>query len=187
MKTGLGILIKYRVLIAYINLIRFNLRKYLIGFDCANMFLQRTDKISILLILKANGAKIGSNCDLETGLIFHNCKNYSNLIIGNNCHIGKNCFFDLRDEIIIEHNVVISMQCTLITHMDISKSDLSKQYPSISKKIVLRNNSYIGARTTVLMGVEVGEGSIMGASSLVNKSIKSNSIYGGIPAKKIKK
>ena len=140
MKTGLGLYLKYRLFYAHINLIRFWLRKKLLGFDVANQFLQRVDKISMQLILKNNGAKIGENCDIETGLTFHNCKSYSNLIIGNNCHIGKNCFFDLRETIIISDNVVISMQCTFITHIDMSKSELSRIYPQKQKPVRINKN-----------------------------------------------
>ena len=186
MKTGLGLYNKYREFISYVNLLRFTIHKMFIGFDVANLFLQKIDKVSLLLILKKNGAEIGKNCDIETGLIFHNCKDYSNLIIGYNCHIGKNCFFDLRDKIIIKDNVVISMQCTFITHIDMEKSELSKSYPSILKRIIINNDSYLGVRSTVLMGVEIGEKCLIAANSLIITSIKSNLIVGGTPAKILK-
>jgi len=186
MKTGLGIYKKVRFLYSYFNLFRFYLRKYLLGFDVANIFLQRIDKISLQLIIKKNGATIGNNCDVESGQIFHNCKNYKNLIIGNNCHIGKNCFFDLRSKIIICNNVVISMQCSFITHIDINKSELSTFYPSTSKEIIIHDNSYIGANSIVLMGVTVDKMTIIAANSLVIKNVSSYSIFGGVPVKKIK-
>jgi len=102
MKTGFGTQKKLRLLNVYFNLFSFKVRRNLLGFDVANQFMQRVDKSSIQLILKRYGATIGKNCDIETGLIFHNCKDYSNLIIGNNCHIGKNCFFDLQDKVTIK-------------------------------------------------------------------------------------
>ena len=129
MKIKFGLRRKLRFILSYLNLFRFSLRKFFLGFDSANNFVRKVDKTSIQLILKRNGATIGENCDIETGLTFHNCKDYKNLIIGRNCHIGKNCFFDLRDKIIIKNNVGISMQCTFITHIDVLKSDLSNFYP----------------------------------------------------------
>lgn len=186
MKTGLGLYRKYRNLIAWINLFRFTLRKCLIGFDSANLFLQHIDKFSVLLILKKNGASIGKNVDIETGLIFHNCRNYKNLFVGDNSHIGKNCFFDLRDRIAIGNNVVISMQCTFITHIDLSKSMLSSIYPAKSSPISIGDNSYLGAKTTLIKGLGIGKNVIVAAGAIVNKSVENNVVVGGLPASLIK-
>lgn len=186
MKTGFRLFHKYRMIYAYVNLIRFNLKKYFLGFDVANIFVQHIDKISLQLILKRNGAQIGNKCDIETGLIFHNCHNYKNLNIGNNCHIGKNCFFDLRDRIIIDDNVVISMQCSFFTHLDMSKSILSKEYPSSSSSIHISNNVYIGARSIILKSVDIGEKALVAASSTVMHNVSPFTMVAGTPAKLIK-
>jgi len=187
MKTGLGIQKKIRKLIAYINLIRFKIRKILFGFDYANLLLRSNDKISLQYILQKNGAKIGKNCDLETGITFHNCKDYSNLIVGNNCHIGKNCFFDLREKIKIGNNVVISMQSTFLSHLDLSQSLLSQLYPSESKGIIIDDDCYIGANSIILMGVNLSKASFIAAGSVVTKEVPPYTMVGGVPARIIKK
>ena len=187
MKTGLGIYKKYRLVFAYYNLFKFWFRKTFIGFDVANQFIQRVDKISLQCILKKNGASIGRNCDIETGLVFHNCLDYSNLIIDDNCHIGKNCFFDLRGKITIENNVVISMNCALITHIDMNKSNLKKLYTAKHSDIVIKNNTYIGINSTVLMGVQIGDHGFVASGSIVSKDVEMYTMVGGIPAKKIKR
>lgn len=169
------------------NIIEFSLRKLFLGFENANKFLQKVDKNSIIPILKKNKAIIGENCDIESGLVFHNCTDYSNLIIGDNCHIGKNCFFDLRDKIIIGNNVVISMQCTFITHIDISKSSLKIYYPLSSEAIKINDNCYIGAKSLILKGIEIGECSIIAAGSVVIKNVEPRTLVAGVPAKEIKK
>ena len=186
MKTGLGLYKKYRMFYAYLNVLCFWLKNNLLGFDVANQFLQRVDKISLKLILKRNGAEIGEDCDIETGMIFHNCKDYSNLIVGKNCHIGKNCFFDLRDEVSIGNNVVIAMQCTFITHIDMAKSDLSKIFTSKQNKIVINDNCYVAVNCTILKGVNLNKNSFVAAKSLVTKDVSKNTMVGGIPATFIK-
>lgn len=187
MKTGLGIHKKLRKLLAYWNLFQFQWRKKFLGFDIANLFIQQVDKKSIQLILRKNGAIIGKNCDIETSLVFHNCKDYSNLMVGNNCHIGKNCFFDLRDKVIIEDNCVISMQTTFITHIDMNKSKLSANYPTSHAPIIVKKNSYIGAKAIILKGVTVAEYSLISAASLVRKDTNPFSANAGVPAIEIKK
>jgi len=169
------------------NIIEFFLRRKILGFENANNLLGRVDKNSVIPILKANGAVIGNNNDIESSLLFHNCNNYKNFEIGNNCHIGKNCFFDLKNRIEIEDNVVISMQTTIITHQDLTKSILSKLYPSISKAIHIKKDTYIGANAVILMGVTLNEGSFIAAGSLITKDVPSFTMVGGVPAKEIKK
>ena len=187
MKTGLGLNKKRKYLISYCNLFRFWFRKTFLGFESANIFLQRVDKKSVQLILKKNGADISENCDIESGLIFHNCNNYKNLIIGNNCHIGKDCFFDLRDKITIGDNVVVSMQCTFITHIDMSKSVLTEIYPPEKASINIKNNVYIGSGSQILKGVTIGEEAFVAAKSLVTKDIEPYTLVGGVPARMIKR
>tara|TARA_B110000238_G_scaffold201159_1_gene255371 strand:+ start:8596 stop:9093 length:498 start_codon:yes stop_codon:yes gene_type:complete len=156
------------------------------GHENAFQSLISFDKFSVKLIMKLLGAKIGENCVIESGIRFHNCKNLRNLEIGDNCYIGKNCFFDLRGRIKIKNNVVISMKNTFITHIDMAKSELNKKYPATTKNISVGNNAYIGSDCCILKGVVIGRNSIVAAKSLVNKNLESYSLYAGIPVKKIK-
>lgn len=168
------------------NLFLFYFRKKIFGFENANLMLGRVDNNSVKEIITRNGAEIGDNCDIKTGFTFHNCDDYRNLKIGNNCHIGKNCFFDLKSRIVIEDNVVISMQTTFVTHLNINKSELRKTYPAETKGIVIKNNSYIGVNSVILMGVTLNEGSFVAAGSVVNKDVPAYTMVGGVPAKIIK-
>lgn len=187
MKIKLGIRKKLLMCKGFIDFFRFWLLKKILGFDSANKMIQYVNKESIQMILKRYGALIGYGCDIETGLIFHNCQDYSNLVVGENCHIGKNCFFDLRSKIVIEKNVVISMKTTFVTHQDMNQSGLRLLYPVISGNITIRNNSYVGTNTTILQGVEVGKYSIIAAGSVVNRNVPKKTLAGGVPVKLIKK
>lgn len=46
-------------------------------------------------------------------------------------------------------------------------------------KIIIGNNCFIGARSTILPGVTIGDNSIIGAESLVTKDIPAGEIWGG--------
>lgn len=52
--------------------------------------------------------------------------------------------------------------------------------------VYISNNVWIGANSTVLKGVTIGDNSVIGSNSLVNKDIPHNCIYAGIPAKFIR-
>jgi acetyltransferase-like isoleucine patch superfamily enzyme len=56
-----------------------------------------------------------------------------------------------------------------------------------SKPVVIGNNVFVGAHSLILKGVEIGEGSIVGGGSVVTTSIPANEIWGGNPARFIRK
>ena len=166
--------------------INFFIKYIFFGYENAFLSLSRYDKFNVKLIMKLIGAKIGDKSVIDSGIRFHNCKNLRNLEIGNNCSIGKDCFFDLRAKVIIENNVTISMNTTFISHQDLGRSKLSTIYKSTSSTIIVKSNSYIGANSIILQGTTIEHYSIISASSCVIKSTEPRSLYGGVPAKKIK-
>lgn len=170
----------------FVCIVIYLLREFFLGFENANNYLKRLGQAQIIPILRLRGANIGQGCNIQSGITLHNCKNYKNLKIGDNCHIGKNCFLDLRDEIIIGNNVVIAMNNTLLTHTDMSNSELSQVFPAVQKKVRIKDNVYLGSNCTVLMGVTIHEKAIVGACSLVNKDVALMNIVAGNPASKIK-
>jgi putative colanic acid biosynthesis acetyltransferase WcaF len=57
----------------------------------------------------------------------------------------------------------------------------------LSKPIILEENSWVGASSFIGMGVTVGEGAVVGATSSVYKDVERWTVVGGNPAKFIKK
>ena len=53
--------------------------------------------------------------------------------------------------------------------------------------VVIKDNAFIGAKVIVLKGVTIGENSIIGAGSVVTRSVPDNEIWAGNPAKFIRK
>ncbi|NQX98571.1 MAG: CatB-related O-acetyltransferase [Flavobacteriales bacterium] len=61
-----------------------------------------------------------------------------------------------------------------------------KQYSPFEKKCEIGNDVWIGCNSTILRGVTIGDGAVIGANSLVNKDVPPYSIVVGSPAKIIK-
>lgn len=64
--------------------------------------------------------------------------------------------------------------------------DKEYTWKGINSNVIIEDDVWVGHRAIVLSGVKIGRGSIIAAGSVVTKNVESYSIYGGIPAKKIK-
>ena len=109
--------------------------------------------------------------------------------------IGSGCTFRNRSTIRIDitrpslitigNNVDFNMNFQILTH-DYTTSVFKRKYGEFinsSGRVKIGNNIYFGTNCVVLKGVEIGDNCIIGAGSIVSKSIPSNSVAVGIPAK----
>ncbi|HRP93624.1 MAG: acyltransferase [Ignavibacteriaceae bacterium] len=98
--------------------------------------------------------------------------------IGKNVFIGMKCYLDDLEpqKTIIEDRVVISYGCYFSLH------GINQKHSFIH----IKNGAYLGMRVTVVAGNEgitIGENTLVGAASLVNKSLPANVKAVGVPAK----
>lgn len=109
----------------------------------------------------------------------------------NGIKIGENTFISLGakidtqfGEIIIGDNVHITSGCVLLAH----DGAIKQMNPGANPrgKIVIGNNVFIGVNTVVLMNVTIGDNSVIGAGSIVNKDIPANVLAIGNPVKVVK-
>jgi acetyltransferase-like isoleucine patch superfamily enzyme len=89
--------------------------------------------------------------------------------------------------ITIGDNVHITAGCAFITH-DGGTLILRKEVPDLelTARITVGNDVYIGVRTLIMPGVTIGNRCIIGAGSIVTRSIPDNSVAAGVPARVIK-
>jgi acetyltransferase-like isoleucine patch superfamily enzyme len=113
------------------------------------------------------------------------------LSIGDNVGMSSTAIF-CQQEIIIEDFVKIGGN-TCIYDTDFHSLDSDDRKDKLkdfknrkTKPVIIKKNAFIGAHSTILKGVTIGENSIVGACSLVSKSIPPNQIWAGNPAKYIR-
>ena len=108
------------------------------------------------------------------------------LYLGSNSYINYRCFLDLGDDIIIGNNVSIAFCCIFInsTHEIATKNKRAGK--GKSSRIIIEDGCWIGAHTTILPGVRIAKGCVVGANSLIVKDTEENGLYVGSPAKRIK-
>lgn len=121
-------------------------------------------------------ARIGNNCNLNSHTFVEN-----DVVIGNN--VTVKCGVYLWDGIRVEDNVFIGPNVTFTN----DKFPRSKEYPEIFQQTLLKNRASIGANATILGGVTIGEGAMVGAGSVVTKDIPDGELWVGNPARFIRK
>jgi acetyltransferase-like isoleucine patch superfamily enzyme len=113
------------------------------------------------------------------------------LKIGNNVGISSTAIVcdksvDIGDFVKIGGNVVIYDTDFHALNPNLRREWGSDICNANRQDVIIDNNVFIGAHSTILKGVHIGENSIIGAGSVVTKSIPDNEIWGGNPAKFIR-
>ncbi len=122
---------------------------------------------SKVVFLRLLGVKIGTNVRIYTKISNLDLLYIKNLSIGNNVTITKDCK-------IFVHNGAVSQ----LKRMGVEKDLIAP--------VKIKDDVFIGSGSIVLPGIEIGSNSIIGAGSVVTKSVPGNCIVAGNPAKVIK-
>lgn len=99
---------------------------------------------------------------------------FANLSIGPYSHVGREVFLDLTDRIIIEGSVSVGMRSTILTHLNLGEypgKPMARLIRKKTKPTILRRGCSIGAGSTVLCGVEIGEDAVVGAGVVVDQDV----------------
>jgi len=129
---------------------------------------------------------IGKNVKIASGVYIYYPEK---LTIGNNVTIKELTFISAYGEIKIGNNVSIAHRCSIISssHNYTVKNIPMRNASLIKLKVIINDNVWVGANVVILLGVSIGTGVVIGASSLVNKNVDNDLIVGGVPIKIIKK
>lgn len=118
-----------------------------------------------------------------------NIQSPGNIYVGDDVFIGHNTDVQaFLEKIIIGNDVMIAPYVSIIgrnhTFDDVTTSIQSQGYKD--EKIIIEDDVWIGTKVTVLAGVTIGKGSVIGAGAVVTKDVPRYAVVGGVPAKIIK-
>lgn len=126
--------------------------------------------------------------------MFQHCKLMADLEgaliqIGENTRVHGSCIH-AQKSIRIGKNCLIAANCQIMDNnghsLSSNTSELRIQTRGESKPIIIEDNVWIGTGVIVLPGVQIGEGSVIGANSVVSINIPKNSLAMGNPIQIIK-
>ncbi len=134
----------------------------------------------------SNNIELGENSKISNSC--HVLSSGGAVIIGNNSFIGGHSVLLGGGGITIGHNVLISYHACICSSSHQTETNLAEGIyrNDTFAPITIEDNVFIGANTTLLMGITIGKDVVIGAGSVVTKNIPPRQIWAGNPAKKIK-
>lgn len=131
---------------------------------------ENTNIWQFCVVLK--NAIIGDNCNINAGVLVEN-----DVIIGNNVTVKSGV--QIWDGVNIEDNVFVGPNVTFTNDF----MPRSKQYPKEFLKTTILEGASIGANSTIIGGITIGQYAMIGAGSVVTKNIGTQELWYGNPAK----
>ena len=135
----------------------------------------------IFVFSRENDCKISLNSNL-TG-------NLSNLSVGENSVVNSGANFRFKEGLI-----KIGKDCLLAQNISIIANSYvidDRKYISTSdmkaSNVTIGDNVWIGTNVVIMPGVFIGDNSIIGSSAVLTKNVPNNEVWGGIPARLIRK
>ncbi len=136
-----------------------------------------------------NGIAIGNNVFLGRNTIV-SCKD-GNVILEDGVNVGFNCELYSASTVVLRKNALVSAYCYFVGGggYDLERHDISfaEQEGLDSRGIEVGADTWIGARTTALDGISIGQGAVVAAGSLLREDVPALTIVAGVPARIVRK
>jgi acetyltransferase-like isoleucine patch superfamily enzyme len=138
------------------------------------------ENVRIFDFVNLYGCTIGDNTKIGAFVEIQ-----KNAVIGRNCKVSSHTFIcegvTIEDDVFVGHNVTfINDKYPRATNPD---GGLQTEADWQVVPTLVRRGASIGSSVTILCGVTIGEGAIVGAGSVVTKDVPAFTIVAGVPAK----
>lgn len=157
---------------------------------CLQFFYMKKGKNSVIYrsvrkdIVPFNGFSLGKSSVIEDYTIINNA--VGEIIIGNHTRIGMGN--TIIGPVMIGNNVILAQNVvtSALNHNFEDVLTTINQQGVKTDQIIIENNVWIGANSTILAGVHIGEHVVVGAGSVVTKDIPPFNVVVGNPARIVK-
>ena len=128
---------------------------------------------------------IGKRCEIHDYAML--LSSGGKIVIGDDCSVNPFCVLYGHGGLIVGDGVRIASHSVFIpaNHNFQDKTKYMFEQAETREGIVIEDDVWIGTRVTVLDGVKISHGCVIGAGAVVNKNTEPYGIYAGVPAKKV--
>lgn len=156
------------------------------GMDAIANYVQTLPEWYINDVLREFGATVGENVTVLEGLRLATVHGIGlgKLYIGNSVFYGRRCIIDMSHEVSFGDHCTLGNDCAFVSHTDFANSPLKKHIsPMKNGPVRIGRGAFIGSGTMIAHSTNIGECSIIGANSFVDKHIPPYTFAAGTPAK----
>lgn len=135
-----------------------------------------------------NRFNIGEGLDLQYNVDINksHCQD-GELVIGENCFLGKNVTIDYSGKLIIKNNVQITNGAIIETHKHTQHSDYTAKPEVVPTNLTIEDGALIGSRAIIMPSCNyIGKYARIGAGAVVTKDVPDYAVVVGVPAKVVK-
>jgi acetyltransferase-like isoleucine patch superfamily enzyme len=125
-------------------------------------------------------------CALDRGVVLlcSGMPRSGKIEIGHGAYINRYTILDAHERISIGRDAMIGPHC-FITDADhgTAPGTSVKSQPMQSRPVIIEEEAWLGAHVTILPGVHIGRGAVIGAGSVVTRDVPAGAIAFGSPAR----
>ena len=124
-------------------------------------------------------------CALDRGVVLlcSDAPRPGKIEIGEGTYVNRYTVFDAHHSIQVGREVMIGPHCYITDgNHGFARGASIKSQPMTAKPVVIEDEAWLGAHVTVLAGVRIGRGAVIGAGSVVTRDIPANAVAFGSPA-----
>lgn len=129
--------------------------------------------------------RLGPRCSIDRGLTLE----ASGIIdIGADTIVGHHCTIAARSSVIVGQDCLIAELVSIRDHdhTSVRTGIATRLQGEVVAPVRIGNNVWLGAKVTVLKGVSIGDGAIVGANAVVSSDLPRGAVAVGIPARIVK-
>lgn len=138
------------------------------------------------LLRHPSSITLGHRVVVKSGVHLCPCNEEARITIGNRTTIGFNTFIYASSDVVVGDDCMLAPFVYIVdSNHGTEKDCLMNLQANSVKKINIGNDVWIGAHAVILPGVNIGNGAVVAAGSVVKNNVLPNKIVGGVPAREI--